>query len=60
MQLKDKKVVVTGGSRGLGLGIVEAMVARGASVTVVAREKSALAAVRERLGVTAIAADIAD
>jgi NAD(P)-dependent dehydrogenase (short-subunit alcohol dehydrogenase family) len=60
MNLKDKKVVVTGGSRGLGLGVVEAMVARGASVTVVAREKGALAAARDRLGVAAISADITD
>jgi NAD(P)-dependent dehydrogenase (short-subunit alcohol dehydrogenase family) len=33
MNLKDKKVVVTGGSRGLGLGLVEALVAHGAKVT---------------------------
>ena len=26
MSLKDKNVVVTGGSRGLGLGLVEALV----------------------------------
>ena len=34
MNLMDKTVVVTGGSRGLGLGLVEALVARGAKVTV--------------------------
>jgi NAD(P)-dependent dehydrogenase (short-subunit alcohol dehydrogenase family) len=60
MQLKDKKVVITGGSRGLGLGLVEAIVARGADVTIVARDKRALAAARERLGVTTISADITD
>ncbi len=38
MSLKDKNVVVTGGSRGLGLGLVEALVAHDASVTVVARD----------------------
>jgi NAD(P)-dependent dehydrogenase (short-subunit alcohol dehydrogenase family) len=31
MSLKDKTIVVTGGSRGLGLGLVEALVAQGAS-----------------------------
>ena len=29
MSLKDKTIVVTGGSRGLGLGLVEALVAPG-------------------------------
>ena len=38
MSLEDKTIVVTGGSRGLGLGLVEALVAQGARVTVVARE----------------------
>jgi NAD(P)-dependent dehydrogenase (short-subunit alcohol dehydrogenase family) len=60
MNLKDKKAVVTGGSRGLGLGLVEALVAHGASVTVVARGKRALAAAHERLGVATISADVAD
>jgi NAD(P)-dependent dehydrogenase (short-subunit alcohol dehydrogenase family) len=40
MSLKDKNVVVTGGSRGLGLGLVEALVARGAKVTVAAPKRS--------------------
>jgi NAD(P)-dependent dehydrogenase (short-subunit alcohol dehydrogenase family) len=60
MSLKDKIVVVTGGSRGLGLGLVEALVAHGAKVTVVARESDALASVRARLGVATIAADVTD
>jgi NAD(P)-dependent dehydrogenase (short-subunit alcohol dehydrogenase family) len=60
MNLKDKNAVVTGGSRGLGLGLVEALVAHGAKVTVVARETGALAAVRERLGVATISADVTD
>jgi NAD(P)-dependent dehydrogenase (short-subunit alcohol dehydrogenase family) len=60
MRLEDKIVVVTGGSRGLGLGLVEALVDRGAKVTVVAREAAALAAVTQRLGVAVIAADVTD
>jgi NAD(P)-dependent dehydrogenase (short-subunit alcohol dehydrogenase family) len=60
MSLKDKKALVTGGSRGLGLGLVEALVARGAGVTVVARDADALAAVRARLGVATISADVTD
>ncbi len=60
MNLKDKNVVVTGGSRGLGLGVVEALVENGARVTVVARGTEALDAVATRLGVATIAADITD
>src|SRR5258705_647840 len=60
MSLKDKNVVVTGGSRGLGLGLVEALVAHGARVTVVARDSDALESVRARLGVAAISADVTD
>jgi NAD(P)-dependent dehydrogenase (short-subunit alcohol dehydrogenase family) len=51
MSLKDKTIVVSGGSRGLGLGLVEALVGQGAKVTVVARDPAALAAVEQRLGV---------
>ena len=60
MSLKDKSVVVTGGSRGLGLGLVEALVAHDASVTVVARDADALEFVRARLGVATISADVTD
>ncbi|HEX3760758.1 MAG TPA: SDR family oxidoreductase [Kofleriaceae bacterium] len=58
--LKDQRVVVTGGSRGLGLGIVEALVARDANVTVVARDAGRLADVKHRLGVGIAVGDIAD
>ena len=60
MSLKDKNVVVTGGSRGLGLGLVEALVAHGARVTVVARDAASLASVHARLGVATVAADVTD
>jgi NAD(P)-dependent dehydrogenase (short-subunit alcohol dehydrogenase family) len=60
MSLKDKNVVVTGGSRGLGLGLVEALVAHGAKVTVAARGADALEAVGARLGVATITADVTD
>jgi NAD(P)-dependent dehydrogenase (short-subunit alcohol dehydrogenase family) len=58
--LKDQRVVVTGGSRGLGLGIVEALVARNANVTVVARDPGRLADVKHRLGVGIAPGDVAD
>ena len=44
----------------LGLGLVEALVDRGARVTVVARDKDALASVRQRLGVAVQPADVTD
>ena len=43
--LKDQRVIVTGGSSGLGLGVVEALVARRANVMVVARDAQRLAEV---------------
>src|SRR3981081_1054250 len=60
MSLKHKNVVVTCGGRGPGLGRVEALVAHGARVTVVARGADALESVRARLGVAAICADVTD
>jgi NAD(P)-dependent dehydrogenase (short-subunit alcohol dehydrogenase family) len=60
MSLKDKTIVVTGGSRGLGLGLVEALVAHGAKVTVIARGADALRSVRARLGVATISADVTE
>jgi NAD(P)-dependent dehydrogenase (short-subunit alcohol dehydrogenase family) len=60
MSLKDKTALVTGGSRGLGLGLVEALVAHGAKVTVVARDADALDAVRSRFDACTIAADVTD
>jgi NAD(P)-dependent dehydrogenase (short-subunit alcohol dehydrogenase family) len=49
MSLNDKNVVVTGGSRGVGLGLVEVLVAHDAGVTAVARSAEALDSVRARL-----------
>jgi NAD(P)-dependent dehydrogenase (short-subunit alcohol dehydrogenase family) len=60
MDLQNQTAVVTGGSRGLGLGIVEALVDRGVKVTVVARAASDLESVASRLGVATIAADVTD
>ena len=60
MSLEDKNIVVTGGSHGLGLGLVEALVVRGARVTVVARDAEALESARARLGVATISADVTD
>jgi NAD(P)-dependent dehydrogenase (short-subunit alcohol dehydrogenase family) len=58
--LEGQKVVVTGGSRGLGLGIVEALVAQKAQVTVVARDGERLTEVSKRLGVNVVRGDVTE
>ena len=58
--LEGRRVLVTGGSRGIGLGIVEALVARKAEVTVLARDPGRLAEVSSRLGVATFAGDVTD
>lgn len=58
--LAGQKAVVTGGSRGLGLGIVEALLAAGAEVTIVARDPVRLAEVSKRLAVATVRGDITD
>jgi NAD(P)-dependent dehydrogenase (short-subunit alcohol dehydrogenase family) len=60
MDLKSMNAVVTGGSSGLGLGLVEALVSHGAKVTVVARSADALESVRAQLGVATVSADVTD
>lgn len=58
--LKNERAIVTGGSGGLGLGVVEALVARGAQVMVVARDAQRLAQLESSLGVVGAVADITD
>lgn len=58
--LEGRKVLVAGGSRGLGLGVVEALVARGAKVTVVARDRARLDAIAARLRVAVVVGDVTD
>lgn len=58
--LAKQRVLVTGGSRGLGLGIVEALVAHGAEVTVVARTAAYLVEAKSRLGVAILPGDVTD
>ena len=47
--LRDKVIFVAGASRGIGLGIVEAVLAEGAKVAITARGEGALEATRGRL-----------
>ncbi|WP_395807231.1 SDR family oxidoreductase [Archangium minus] len=52
MNLKDKHVIVAGGSSGIGLGVAKASLEAGASVTLVGRSPQKLAAATAQLGVT--------
>ena len=56
LQLQDKVVFVAGGSRGIGLGIVEACLTEGAWVAITAGGSDALEATRRRRWRTSSAA----
>jgi len=58
--LEQRRVLITGGSRGLGLGVVEALVAHHSNVTVVARDSARLTELKARLGVSIIPGDATD
>ncbi|MEX3011531.1 SDR family oxidoreductase [Hoeflea sp. TYP-13] len=62
MQLSGKSVLVTGGARGIGAQITRQLVAKGAKVIIVGRNRSGLDGLVSDLGeaVTAIAADLSD
>ncbi|MCJ9695559.1 SDR family NAD(P)-dependent oxidoreductase [Rhizobium sp. PRIMUS64] len=60
MDLEGKRIVVVGGSRGLGRGLAEAFAVRAAKVTVVARNAAAVQGPGEQPAVTAISADATD
>ena len=62
--LMGKKVIVVGGSSGIGLGVVEAAIRRGAELVMVGRSPERLQAARASLGAQAnlkiISADMTD
>ncbi|MCZ7536960.1 MAG: SDR family oxidoreductase [Acidimicrobiia bacterium] len=61
-KLSGAHAIITGGSEGIGLATAEAMIARGARVSLVARSEEKLAAAKASLGGSAetVAADVAD
>ena len=60
MELRDRVVLVTGASRGIGQAVAEAVAAAGARPVLVARSAAPLRALADRLGGHAHAADLTD
>jgi NAD(P)-dependent dehydrogenase (short-subunit alcohol dehydrogenase family) len=58
MTLKGKKVVVVGGSSGIGFSTAELARSEGADVIIASRNGERLNAAAEKLGVTAVTADV--
>ena len=58
MKLKDAKVLVTGGSSGIGRGVAELLVQRGAKVAISGRDEKRLRSVAAEIGATPVAGDV--
>ncbi|MGB2593939.1 MAG: SDR family NAD(P)-dependent oxidoreductase, partial [Pseudolabrys sp.] len=58
MMLAGKKIVVVGGSSGIGLATAELAKREGADVTIASRNAERLKAAAEKIGVIAIPADV--
>lgn len=60
MELREKRVLITGASRGIGESLARAFADAGANVALVARSQDSLRAVASATGGTVHAADLAD
>lgn len=59
-KLKGKKIVITGGGRGLGASIAEKFVNEGASVLIAGRNESVLKATADKIGCQYLTLDVSD
>ncbi len=59
MEIKGARALVTGGSEGIGRGIAEALLAKGAQVAIMARNEQKLAMAADEIGALAVAGDVA-
>ncbi|MBW2314937.1 MAG: SDR family oxidoreductase [Deltaproteobacteria bacterium] len=60
MELRGKRVLITGASRGLGRGMAEAFAREGATVALVARSEASIRELAEKLGGSAHPCDLMD
>lgn len=60
MDIKEARVLITGGSSGIGFETARQLVAAGASVIISGRNRNKLAEASEKLGITGIPADAAN
>jgi len=58
MQLQGARALVTGGSEGIGRGIAEALLARGARVAIMGRDADKLQRAADAMGAVALAGDV--
>ncbi len=59
MQIAGARALITGGSEGIGRGIAQALLAKGAHVAIMSRNEEKLAQTADDLGAVAIAGDVA-
>ncbi len=58
MELRNARVLITGGSEGIGRGIAEALLARGAQVAIMARDEAKLNHTATEIGAVAVPGDV--
>jgi len=60
MKISDSKVLITGGSRGLGRAMAEMLIGKGARVAITSRSAEEVQKVADDIGALGIAADVRD